>query len=295
MSRIDHHRPQFPDLVGQFRKSLHLEMVSDRARTNAVFEGLRRNLRQDHTFVELGCGTGIFSIFAAGLCQEVHCLELDPVVADVAEENILASPLRDKIHLHRGDAMQLDPGVMADVIFSEMMSVWCIEEPQVPVYNRACEDLLKPGGRYLPDRVVNLIELGHYDFRFGDIEMRTAIALFTGIPKPALLTGRGIAKSLEFDGTHVSTDLSAAVELQAVAEGSVNCAVLSSYVQFGPGVVFSGSDSLMPQTVIPLEEELSVTAGGWVRVDVSTRARTDLGEVAAHAIRIEGPSKGSKS
>ena len=80
-----------------------------------------------------------------------------------------------------------------------------------------------------------------------------------------------------------------------MAEGSVNCAVLSSYVQFGPGVVFSGSDSLMPQTVIPLEEELSVTAGGWVRVDVSTRARTDLGEVAAHAIRIEGPSKGSKS
>src|SRR5437763_1464698 len=65
MGRIDHHRPQYPDLFGQFKKSYHLEMVMDRVRTEAVFEALLRSLSPQAIFCELGCGTALFSTYAA--------------------------------------------------------------------------------------------------------------------------------------------------------------------------------------------------------------------------------------
>ena len=72
--------------------------------------------------------------------------------------------------------------------------------------------------------------------------------------------------------------LSVDVELHAVGSGVVNCATLSSIVQLGPEVVFSGSDSLMPSTVVPLDEELSVEFGDRIRFRASVRARSDIGE-----------------
>jgi predicted RNA methylase len=285
MSRIDHHRPQFPDTSGFFKKSYHLEMVTDPTRTESVFRALRRALRPDDVFCELGCGTAIFSIFAAERCKKVYAVEMDPKMVEIAAENIRKSRFADRIELIDGDALEVplpasrngDGSEHVDTVFCEMMSIWCVEEPQVPIANRARRDLLKHGGQMLPLRIVNLVELGYHPFRVGDIAIKAAIPLFTGVARPAVMTERRVCKVLDFSDV-VSPDLGADIELDAIASGQVNCAILSSVVQLGPEVVFSGSDSLMPPTVVPLSEEVPVKAGGRLRFRASVRARSDMGE-----------------
>ncbi|MFC1597002.1 methyltransferase domain-containing protein [Planctomycetota bacterium] len=278
-SRIEHHRPQFEDLFGQFNKSYHLELMTDRARTAVIFDTLRRVLSPDMVFCELGCGTGVFSVYAAGRCKKTYAVELDLKICEVAEKNIEASRFADRIELVRGNALDVELPEKADVIFCEMMSIWTIEEPEIPVANRARNDLLKPGGLFLPLRITNLAELGWYDFRSGDIVLKAATPLFTGIPKPALMTERRVCKVLDFSDP-VDPDLSVDVEFEAIGAGEVNCALLTSFVQMGPRVVFSGSDSLMPPTIVPLHEEITVDIGERIRFLASVRARSDLGEAA---------------
>ncbi len=285
MSRIDHHRPRYPELYGQFRKSYHLEMVSDWTRTHSIFHALCRALAPGMVFCDLGCGAGIFSTYAAERTQRVYAVEIDPVIAETAKENFASSPFADRIEFIEGNACELDLPERADVIFCEMMSIWCVEEAQVPVFNDAFERHLKPGGVFLPQRIVNLVDLGHYDFQVTGIEMKAVIPLFTGIAGPAVLTETRVAKTLNFSAP-VNRDLSCTLELDAVATGTVNCARLTSIVQMGPEVVFSGTDSLMPSTVVPLSEEVSVRAGDRLRLQASVRARSDLGESIFRVERI---------
>ena len=98
--RVDHHRPQFPDLIGQFKHSYHLELISDRIRTAAMFHALDQSLDESSVFCELGCGTGIFSIYAAQRCKRVIAVEIDPKIAAVARNNIQQLNLQDRIVVH---------------------------------------------------------------------------------------------------------------------------------------------------------------------------------------------------
>lgn len=276
-SRVDHQRPQYPDLTGHFKRAYHLEMVADRARTEAIFDALRRTLFPDAVFCELGCGTGLFSVFAAAHCKQVYAVELDDTMVGIARENIARSRHAHRIQLVHSDARQAELPEPADIAFCEMMSIWTIEEPQVPVANDARARLLKPGGVFLPLRIVNLVELGHQNFRVRDIVMKAAMPLFTGITRPAVMTERRVCKELDFSKP-VDMDLSVDLELTALAAGLLNCAILSSIVQMGPDVVFAGSDSLMPPTVVPLAEEVTVKAGDRLRFRASARARSDMGD-----------------
>ena len=277
MSRIDHHRPRYAELYGQFKKSYHLEMISDEARTNSILHALRRAISPSTVFCELGCGTGIFSIYAAERVRKVYAVEIDPVISQTATETFAESPFSDRIVLIEGDARQIELPEPADVIFCEMISIWAVEEPQVLIFNDAFERHLKPGGIFLPQRIVNLVDLGHFDFEIKDVNMKAVIPLFTGIRPPAILTETRVAKVLDFSA-RIDLDLGFTLELEALVTGDVNCARLTSIAQMGPDVVFSGSDSLMPPTVVPLFEPVSVRIGDRLRLLASLRARSDLGE-----------------
>jgi predicted RNA methylase len=282
MSRIDHHQPHYPVQLGQFKKSYHLEMVADRSRTSAIFRALRQVLRSDTLFCELGCGSGIFSLYAARYAKKVYAVELDPGTVGIAGANFAASPFADRIELIEGDAREAELPEKVDVIFCEMMSIWAVEEPQVPVFNRTFPRMLKPGGLFLPQRIVNVVEAGFYNFRFEDVEIRADTPLFAGISPPAVMTESRVAKVLDFSAP-VNPDLSCAVELPVLAEGVANCARLTSIVQMGPGVVFSGSDSLMPPTVVPLEEDVPIGQGDRLLFEAGAQAQSELGRASFRA------------
>jgi len=277
MGRIDHHRPLYPEPQGQFKRSYHLEMVTDRQRTAAVTRALEEVLRPDHVFCELGCGTAIFSLFAAGFCKKVYAIENDPKMVEIAKRNIMASGLDHKVELIFADAAEVTLPERADVVFCEMMSIWCIEEPQIPIFNLARDGVLKPDGLFLPMRIVNLAELGYFKFSHHGISMEAAMPLFTGIPRTGIMTERKVCKVLDFT-QQVDADLSCEATFQSFGEGVINCAKLTSLVQMGPRTIFSGSDSLMPLTVVPLDQPLEVKFGEKLMFQAEAHGRMDLNE-----------------
>lgn len=275
MSRVAHHQPAYPDLHGQFRRSYHLELVADDARVGSILRALEETVHPDDVFCEIGCGSGVFAIEAAKRCRKVFAIELDPETADLAEANIQSSGQADRIRVLRGDACEVSLPERSDVALCEMMSIWAVEEPLVPVTRRVVRDLLKPDGILLPLRVVNLVELGWYPYRVLEVAVPAVVPLFTGMPRAHVMTESRVCRVLDLSEP-TSLDLGGQVLVESLVGGRLNCAVLRSVVQMSPSVVFAGSDSLMPPTVVPLERPLEVRAGQRIRFRAEVRARSTL-------------------
>ncbi len=275
-SRLKHHTPQYIEKTeGGFNRAYHLEMIKDEERVSRICAALDENLKPDDTFCELGAGTGLFSIYAAKRCQKVYAVEKDPQMIQIAWGNIKRAGLQHKIELIEGDALEFELSPRADCLLLEMMSVWCINEPQIPVMNHALQQVLKKGGKSIPARIVNLIELGHYTFGYREVECRASFAQFTGIRAPRIMSASQVFNEYRFD-KETELFFEKEVEVEMLLSGPVNCARLSSLVQLSPSCTFFSTDSLMPLSVVPLDKEIRVEAGEKIRLNIAFQLRSSL-------------------
>ena len=188
MSRTKHHTPDYSSTSkGNFDLSMHLEMLSDKERVVQFKKGIDQVVTKDTVFCELGCGTGVFSIYAAQKAKKVYAVELDEEIYKIAKQNIEASGLNN-IELIHANAMEVELPEKVDVIFAELLSTWMIEEPQLPVMNSAVKRLLKPNGKTIPEKIINIIELCDTDYTFDDIEIKAIKLYFTGDKQPRILS-----------------------------------------------------------------------------------------------------------
>lgn len=273
-SRLDHHTPKYEDQVGNFGLSYHLEMLKDSERVGRIQKALDEVLRPDGVHCELGIGTGVFAIYAASKCRKVYAVERDPAIYAFAKKNIDNSEYADRIELHLADALDFVPGEKAHTLLVEMMSIWCINEPQVPVMNHAREHILRSEGISIPSKILNLVELGHYDFEIMGVPCPSSIPQFTGITAPRIMTQSALFNTFDFSETS-PTSIEHQIEMKALLDGSINCARLSSLVQLSPSITFYSTDSLMPLTIVPLEPR-QVRAGENIDFYSKFQVRTDL-------------------
>ncbi len=277
-SRLKHHTPQYAEKAeGSFNKSYQLEMIRDEERVSRICAALDENLTTHDTFCELGAGTGLFSIYAARRCRKVYAIEKDPKMVELAWQNIKRAGLQQKIELIEADVLDFKLSSRADCLLVEMMSIWCINEPQIPVMNHALRHILKEGGKSTPMRIVNLIELGHSSFGPPMVECQASFAQFTGIRAPRIMSASQVFNEYSFNKEN-PLFVQKKVEIEMLLSGSVNCARLSSLVQLSPSVTFFSTDSLMPLSVVPIDREIQVQAGDKVSLEVSFRSRSSLDE-----------------
>lgn len=275
MSRLRHQTPTYSDSMGKFGLAYHMEMVIDSERVNLCKSGIERTLESHHVFCELGCGTGIFTIHAAKRCRKVYAIEVDPGILNIAKSNVAKAGLEDRVEFIQGDAMEIQLDEQADVIFCDMMSIWLINEPQVPVINYAREHYLKDDGVVIPSKVINLVELGNFDYIVESTEMKASLPQFTGIRPPRIMTESKVVSIIDFNQS-VELEIHSSMEINILLPGVINCARLSSIVQFAHGVNFYSTDSLMPVTIVPLEKEVSVSGGENVLFTAHYRHRSNL-------------------
>lgn len=273
-SRTAHQTPRYPDSIGSFALAYHLEMIRDRERVGRICAALNESLTPETIHCELGAGTGLFAIYAAQRCARVYAVERDPAVYAIAKSNIERSGVGDKIELILADACDFRPPERVDTVLAELLSIWCIDEPQVAVMNHAREHILRPGGRFLPSTVVNLVELGHYDFGIQGVSCPAVLPQFSGVTPPRIMTNSQVAFRLDFRASNPE-QVRASVRLEALVGGSINCARLSSLVQFSPLVSFYTTDSLMPLTIVPINE-LAVAPGTLLEFIAECRLRETL-------------------
>lgn len=130
-------------------------MLKDKVRTlsyrQAIFQN--RHLFKDKVVLDVGCGTGILSMFAARAgAKHVIAVDMSNII-EMAEKVIKLNGLDDKITLLRGkleDVVMPYPEV--DIIISEWMGYFLLYESMLDTVLIARDKYLKKGGLIFPDK-----------------------------------------------------------------------------------------------------------------------------------------------
>ncbi|HSK77392.1 MAG TPA: 50S ribosomal protein L11 methyltransferase [Thermoanaerobaculia bacterium] len=130
----------------------HHSMLRDTLRVLTYSRAIERHC-PGKTVAEIGCGTGILSLFAAKAgARKVVAIE-ESRISEVAAEMFAANGCSDRIELKVGNSRNVELDPPADLIIHEILGVDPFEESLLPVLVDARRRLLKPGGRFLPGRL----------------------------------------------------------------------------------------------------------------------------------------------
>lgn len=132
-------------------------MLKDRVRTEAYRRAIRQNaqLFQGKVVLDIGCGTGILSMFAAAAgARLVIGVDMSGMI-DHAKKIIAANNFSDRIVLIKGKMEQVTlPVDSVDVIISEWMGYFLLYESMLDTVLWARDRYLKADGAILPNRTV---------------------------------------------------------------------------------------------------------------------------------------------
>ena len=254
-------QPSYQTITGGFPLGHHLEMVLDAPRVDAICQAVDQYASATKSFLELGPGSGLFLEHARRKFAEVAGVEKDPVVLDIARKT-LASPGPSNWKLLEGDSRQVSLDGRYDVILCEMLSTWCIVEPQVSVIRDALKRHAAAGANIIPARVINLIEVGFTPFGFGPVQVPTPHLTLMGVRSPVIVSQSRVAHTIDLAaGAGLEDEVTGSLEFEMLAGGQINCVRLTSLVELAPGINWYSSDTLMPPMVYPLRESAEVVAG----------------------------------
>ncbi|ESR50894.1 putative protein arginine N-methyltransferase 6 [Citrus sinensis] len=131
---------------------IHEEMIKDRVRT----ETYRAAIMQNQSFIEgkvvvdVGCGTGILSIFCAQAgAKRVYAVDASDIAVQ-ANEVVKANNLTDKVIVLHGRVEDVEIDEEVDVIISEWMGYMLLYESMLGSVITARDRWLKRGGLILP-------------------------------------------------------------------------------------------------------------------------------------------------
>lgn len=150
---------------------IHEEMLKDSHRTQTYMNAIEGNPEQfkDKIVLDIGCGTGVLSIFAARAGAK-HVYAIDAAeIALFAREIVKNNNLQDKITVFHGKIEELDLPFKegeVDIIISEWMGYFLLYESMLDCVLWARDKFLnKKTGKMLPDRAkmyVSAIEDSQY-------------------------------------------------------------------------------------------------------------------------------------
>ena len=150
------------------------KMIADRGRMDAYRAALRQVIRSDSVVLDIGCGTGIFSLLACQMgARRVYAVEPDDAI-QVGREIAAANGYCERIVFiqDRSDSVNLPQ--RADIIVSDLRGILPLFEHHLFSIIDARQRLLAPGGLLIPQSdtlwaaVVQAPEL--YSRHFGGID-----------------------------------------------------------------------------------------------------------------------------
>lgn len=135
------------------RIEYHRTLIADRVRIAAFHEALARVIRKGETTVaDIGTGTGILAFLAAKLgAKKVYAYEMSEIGA-VAEKLKALNRMRN-VELIPGRSTDMIDPPRVDVIVTETLGNFALEEFMVETMNDARARYLKPSGVLIPNHV----------------------------------------------------------------------------------------------------------------------------------------------
>ncbi|GFF56868.1 probable protein arginine N-methyltransferase [Aspergillus udagawae] len=147
---------------------IHEEMLKDDVRTRSYRDSIyqNRHIFKDKVVLDVGCGTGILSMFAAKAGAK-HVIGVDmSSIIEKAREIVAVNGLSDRITLLQGKMEEVQlPFPTVDIIISEWMGYFLLYESMLDTVLYARDRYLAPGGKIFPDKAtmyLAAIEDGEY-------------------------------------------------------------------------------------------------------------------------------------
>jgi protein arginine N-methyltransferase 1 len=145
-------RDYYADSYAHF--GIHEEMLKDTVRTGSYRAAIVNNshLFKGKTVLDVGCGTGILSMFAAKAgASHVVGIDMSNII-DQAQNIIETNGFKDTITLVKGKLEEAElPITQFDIIISEWMGYFLLYESMLDTVLLARDKYLKPGGLMFPD------------------------------------------------------------------------------------------------------------------------------------------------
>jgi len=142
------------------RVEIHEEMLRDHVRTSSYQRYILNNpaIFRDKLVLDVGCGTGILSMFAARAgARHVYAVDSSDIV-EVAKEVIALNALEHVITCIRGKIEEVDlPVDHVEVIVSEWMGYFLLYESMLDSVLIARDRFLAPGGAVVPNLSTMLV------------------------------------------------------------------------------------------------------------------------------------------
>ncbi len=141
--------------------SIHRWMLRDSQRNEAYRRALAHVVKPGDVVLDVGAGTGILSIFAAAAgARKVYAVERTGI-AEVARQVIEANGYTACIEVLESDLEDVSLPEKVDVIVSEWMGGFGVDENVLAPVVMARDRWLRPGGKMVPGRVTAMLAPAH--------------------------------------------------------------------------------------------------------------------------------------
>lgn len=135
------------------RIEYHRTLIADRVRNQAFHDALARTIKKGETTVaDIGAGTGLIGLMAASLGAREVILYEAAEVAGVADA-ILKANAAHGCHLMPCHSTEMEDPPRVDLVVSETLGNYALEENIVATLADAGERHLKDGGVIIPSRI----------------------------------------------------------------------------------------------------------------------------------------------
>lgn len=134
---------------------IHEEMLKDEVRTRTYMKSIMQNehIFKDKVVLDIGCGTGILSLFAAKAgASHVYGIDMS-AIAESAKEIVKVNGYEESVTIIRGKVEEVVlPVDKVDIIISEWMGYFLLYESMLDTVIYARDKWLKADGLVFPDK-----------------------------------------------------------------------------------------------------------------------------------------------
>ncbi|MEM9916523.1 MAG: methyltransferase domain-containing protein [Bacteroidota bacterium] len=256
----------FPNFYYKVMETDHLRVDAFRA----AFKKYRQ--LKNKVVCEVGIGTLALTKFYLPYVKKAYLIESNPNVIPIVKKELKKNGWDKKCVLIHGDALKTELPEKVDYIIGELMSIYCANELQVQIFQHM-RQFLKPGGKLLPEKIINIAQLCHTSFEEGH---RHYPLFFTR----HLPTQYSMQKQVNVIDLYKEKQMhiQKKTPFRPLLTGTINAVYLHSWIQIAEGANFTGTDSLMPPTVVKLSRPVKVKAGQKVTLHSDFTYGTSLGK-----------------